>query len=325
MKYLSSFLFIALVLSSCNQQKKMEATGFTQGTTYSITYYSDGVSLQYQIDSLLIQFDRVLSTYQPNSYITKWNENENIEAEMPALFKNVVTKALDITQQTNGAFDISVKPIFSFWFDSNWDTANLDSSVVDSIMHFVGSGHLTMTEKTLVKDDPRVQLDVNAIAQGYSVDVVCRYLESQNIYNYLVEIGGEVRVKGTKDDDTVWRVGIERPNNDASAERSIQMSLPLKSKALATSGNYRKYLEVDGEKLGHVLNPLTGYPAQTDVLSASIVADDCITADAIATACLVLKFNGAKALIESENNLEGILIYSEAGQIKTWVSKGLVD
>lgn len=299
----------------------MQATGYTQGTTYSVIYYNQGKDYQYQIDSLLLAFDRVLSTYQETSYISKWNRNEADGLEQPAMFKEVIKRAKEVHVQTDGSFDITVLPLMKFWFERDWNTSELDLTEVDSIMAFVGMNQVEKADGVYVKRDSNVQLDVNAIAQGYSVDVLSRYLESEGVFNYLVEIGGEIRASGAKPNEEPWSVGIDKPT-EGNLEHEIAMSVELNDMALATSGNYRKFVEINGQKFGHTLNARTGYPATTDVLSATILANDCMTADAYATACMALGFERAKSLVNDQAELEAILIYSDAsGQLNTWDSR----
>lgn len=313
-----------LFLSACSSQEPKQATGFTQGTTYSIIYYNeDGADLQYQIDSLLLSFDRVLSTYQESSYISKWNRNEHDSLEQPLLFKDVVKRASEIHQLSDGAFDITVSPLMKYWFENDWKITQIDSSKVDSIMQFVGMKYVLLDGEDYAKTNPKTQLDVNAIAQGYSVDVVARYLQSEGIYNYLVELGGEIRASGKKPNKENWKVGIDVPKEGSLEDRELAMSVDLPNRSLATSGNYRKFVEIDGVKYGHSLNPITGYPAKTDVLSATVIADDCMTADALATACMVMGFERAKKLIESNDQFEAVLIYSNKNGIATWISPSL--
>lgn len=312
-----------LFLAACSGDVRKEATGFAQGTTYSVIYYNNGTDLQYQIDSLLLAFDRVLSTYQETSYISKWNRNEHVPLEQSHLFKEVVKRSEEINQLSNGAFDITVSPLMKYWFENNWQVSQIDSSMVDSLMAFVGMKHVVMDGQDYDKTNPQTQLDVNAIAQGYSVDIVARYLESLGIFNYLVEIGGEVRASGTKPNEENWSVGIDVPKEGSSENRELAMSVSLSNRSLATSGNYRKFVEISGVKFGHSLNPLTGYPAKTDVLSATIIADDCMTADALATACIVMGYKRAKELIEKTESIEGVLIYSTSSTFETWISDGV--
>ena len=319
----NALIFVALIFfASCTSEVRKEATGFTQGTTYSVIYYNNGVDLQYQIDSLLLSFDRVLSAYQESSYISKWNRSEHVSLEQPQQFKEVVKRAVEIHELSDGAFDITVSPLMKYWFDNDWKVSVLDSAKVDSLMGFVGMKYVVVNGGDYDKTNPQTQLDVNAIAQGYSVDVLSRYLESLGIFNYLIEIGGEICANGTKPNEEKWTVGIDKPSND-NVSRNLALSVSLKNRSLATSGNYRKFVEIDGQKYGHSLNPKTGYPSKTDVLSATIVADDCMTADAMATACMVLGFERSKSLVEQQANLEGILIYSDSEGMHTWISEGL--
>lgn len=320
MKRSFTFLSILAFLSACDRQVRVEARGYTQGTTYSVIYFNDGKDYQYQIDSLLLAFDRVLSTYQETSYISKWNRNEVEDVEQPVMFKKVVQRAKEIYAETDRSFDITVSPLMEFWFERDWNIAQLDSSEVDSIMQFIGMDKVLLSDKVYLKADQNIRLDVNAIAQGYSVDVLARYLESKGISNYLVEIGGEVRASGTKPNDEPWTVGIDRPV-EGNLQRELAMSVQLDDRSLATSGNYRKFVEVDGQKFGHTLDAQTGYPATTDVLSATIIAADCMTADAYATACMALGFEKARKLIESSEEFDGILIYSVDNDVHIWNSQ----
>ncbi len=320
MKYL--FIIASVIfLAACGGVERKKATGYTQGTTYSVIYYSNGADLQYQIDSLLLAFDRVLSTYQETSYISKWNKNSAVGIDQPAMFKEVVGRAKEIGERTDGAFDITVSPLMKYWFENNWQVTELDSSKVDSLMSFVGMENVILKGQDYIKSDSLTQLDVNAIAQGYSVDVLSRFLESEGVFNYLVEIGGEIRASGAKPNQEAWSVGIDRPS-EGNLERELAMSVELNDRALATSGNYRKFVEINGQKFGHTLDPRTGYPAKTDVLSATVLAEDCMTADAYATALMVLGYERSRSLIEINESLDAIIIYSDqSGNVNTWDSR----
>jgi thiamine biosynthesis lipoprotein len=302
----------------------MHASGYTQGTTYSVLYFNNGLDLQYQIDSLLLSFDRVLSTYQESSYISKWNRNEHVLLEQPARFKEVLKRATEVNDNTDGAFDITVSPLMNYWFAQDWNTSDIDSAMVDSLLGQIGMQNVVLEGVGYVKVNPNIKIDVNAIAQGYSVDVLARYLESLGIFNYLVEIGGEVRSRGSKPEEQSWLVGIDKPA-DENLERHLTMSVKLNNRSLATSGNYRKFVEINGQKFGHSLDPKTGYPAQTDILSATVLADDCMSADAYATALMVMGFEQSKALVEKEEALQAILIYSVGKKIQTWSSPSLAE
>ncbi|MBL4586859.1 MAG: FAD:protein FMN transferase [Flavobacteriales bacterium] len=316
------FAVTLVLLFGCGDSvEKKQATGFTQGTTYKVVYYSNGADLQYQIDSLLLSFDRVLSTYQQSSYISKWNRNEHNEQEQPQLFKTQLKRAIELNKLTQGTFDITVSPLMEYWFTNNWESTKIDSATVDSLMKNVGMKFVVMKNGNYIKTNPNVRLDVNAVAQGFSVDVLSLYLQSQGIFNYLVEVGGEVRVNGTKPNEEPWKVGIDRPSDDGNLEHELALTVELKNRSLATSGNYRKFVEIDGQKFGHSLNPQTGYPAKTDILSATIIADDCLTADALATACMVMGFEKAKKFVEATPEVDAVFIYTDSEGVKTWRSK----
>lgn len=310
---------VALILIACESQQMQTCTGFTQGTTYTVKYFGTDRDLGYQIDSLLLGFDRQLSTYQETSYISKWNRGE-ADQEAPRYFKMVVNRSLELANQTEGRLDITVAPLMQIWGFNGDATQWPDSSLVDSVMTFVGSDKLNWNGKNLSRSDDRIELDVNAIAQGYSVDVVSDYLERWGIKNYLVEIGGEIRVKGTKPNDQSWRIQVQDPDMGLES-----ISLPIKDMAFATSGNYNHYVEMKGKRYGHTIDPRSGFPAESDMISASIIAQDCMTADALATAVMVGGSKYGMKLLDSESDLEGVLIYEAEGEAKVWRSSGLID
>jgi len=312
--------FALLLLIGCTSEIRKEAAGFTQGTTYKVIYFNNGQDLHYQIDSLLLSFDRVLSTYQHNSYISKWNRNEQTNLKQPTLFKQQLHLAININELTQGAFDITVSPLMKYWFENNWQSNAIDSLAVDSITKNVGMHYLNLKGENYVKTNPNVQLDVNAIAQGFSVDMLARYLENKGVYNYLIEIGGEVRGNGTKENDAPWKIGIDQPSGDGNPDRKLELTVELNNRSLATSGNYRKYVEIDGQKFGHSLDPATGYPAKTDVLSATVLANDCATADALATACMVMGLQRFKEFLHENSEFDAVLIYTDSLGVQVWQS-----
>lgn len=316
-------LCLSLATTSCDQRQQRTATGYAQGTTYTVHYITEGPDLQYKLDSILAAFDRVLSTYQKTSYITRWNEG-TATGDQPIWFKDLIKRSIAFSQRTDGAFDITVGPLTGYFgFGSKRGTEAIDSSYVDSLRGAVGYSLLTVADDgTIGRTRPDVRLDVNAVAQGYSVDVIARMLEAAGIDDHLVEIGGEIRAKGKKKDGSAWKVGIDTPNEDGNPERELALSIELKDKSMATSGNYRKSVEIDGQKLAHTIDPRTGYPAMTDVLSATIFAPDAATADAFATACMVMGLSRCKAFVEADTTLKAVLIYDDGG-MKVWKSAGL--
>jgi thiamine biosynthesis lipoprotein len=217
-----------------------------------------------------------------------------------------------------------VMPLVKAWGFGPDEHKNFDITKLDSLMSLVGFEKVELRDGYIVKSDPRITMDVNAIAQGYTVDVVCRAFDKSGMNNYLVEVGGEVRVKGTKGGEP-WKIGIDKPVDDNMVPGAeLQAIIRLKDKALATSGNYRKFYVEDGIKYSHTIDPKTGYPAKNRLLSASIIAGDCATADGIATACMVMGVEKAISFIEKNKDIEGYLVYSDDnGNYISWMSEDL--
>lgn len=310
-----SVLLLFLAGNSCqpgNPSVYIKLAGPTQGTAYHITYESfDSVNLQAEIDTLLRQFDLSLSTYEPASIISAINRGEP-DVEPDDYFIACFLAAEKINRESGGAFDLTVAPVVNAWGFGFTDPSEVNNHLIDSLLQFVGMSKVRLEEGRIVKDDPGVMLDVNAIAQGYAVDVVAGFLESKGIRNYLVEIGGEVITKGINDRGQYWKVGIDKPIEGMQIPGvQMQAVVALKNRAMATSGNYRRFYVKDGVKYSHTIDPRTGYPVDHNLLSATIIADDCMTADGFATACMVLGVDKSIELLESRKDLEGYLIYDD--------------
>jgi len=318
-------LLLYLVTHSAKKGDYVSISGFAQGTTYHITYESKmGENLQRIIDSLLTDFDMSLSIYQPNSLISKFNRNEpGVKADWK--FITVFNKSFEVYQKTDGAFDITVGPIVNALGFGNTDTLNIDSTLIDSLLQYIGMDKVKLQDDLLIKEEEETILDLNAIAQGYSVDIVAVMFEEMKIKNYMVEIGGEVRAKGRNARNQIWRIGIDKPvegNMYPGAE--LQAIIELKNRSLATSGNYRKFYEKDGVKYVHTINPKTGYPVVSNLLSATVVASDCMTADAYATALMVFGVERSIEFLRKNKFLDAYLIYSdEKGSFKIYQTDGL--
>lgn len=321
-------VFILLqTLSSCKEKPVFSNfNGFIQGTTYRIIYDNtkeiNTEDLKIEVEKILHDFDKSLSIYDDSSIISKINRNEDVKVD--SLFKEVFLKSVLLSEITSGAFDITVGPLVKAWGFGPDSHKNFSKDKLDSLMGLVGMSKVSLINDHIIKSNPGIYLDVNAIAQGYSVDVICRYFDKLKIPNYLVEIGGEIRTKGTKA-GAFWRVGIDRPEDfNMSPGQNLQAIIKLSDKALATSGNYRKFYVEDGIKYSHTIDPRTGYPAKNILLSATIVAPDCITADGIATSCMVIGLDSAKALILSDPELSAYFVFSDDnGNFLTWMSESL--
>jgi len=319
------FLAVFFVNRQYRRGEYFTLAGLIQGTTYRITYASrDGINLQYQIDSLLADFDKSLSSYDPESVISSFNRNDP-DTEADDKFIEVFNKALDVNEKTGGAFDITVGPVVNALGFGPEEAMQVDSVLINNLMNCVGMDKVRLEGRKLVKDTNCVVIDVNAIAQGYSVDVVADYLEKRKINNYLVEIGGEVKTKGRNALNRVWRIGIDRPvEGNMIPGDDLQAVISLKNKALATSGNYRKFYESEGIKYVHTINPKTGYPVVSNLLSATVVASDCMTADAYATSFMVMGLEESIRFLENNDFLDALLIYSDdAGNYQLYVSEKL--
>lgn len=324
-KVIYSALLVLLV--SCGEtppvKQKIVVQGYAQGTTYNVSYISEnGIDYQRSIDSLLIEIDNSLSTYQKKSLISKFNQSDSIGAA-DELFKAVFDISKSVYGQTNGLFDPTIAPIVNAWgfgFENLYAT---DSSTIDSLLAFVDFNKITIVKTQVLKEERGMMLDFNAVAQGYSVDVLADLLEKKGIENYLVEVGGELKAKGLNLNDTLWRIGIDRPLPDL-AEREIEAIINLENKALATSGNYRKFYEKDGVKYSHTINPKTGYPVEHNLLSATVITTSCGYADAYATSFMVMGFQESKVFLSAHNEIEALLIYNdEKGDLQTFITPGL--
>lgn len=293
--------------------------GEAQGTTYSIQYYdSSNRDLQTDIDSLLYFFDLGVSIYHETSEITLINKNESTIASNP-YFIYCFDLAKLIWKQTDGAFDPTVYPLVKAWGFGPEANPNGKPSPrdIDSILHFVGFSKINIVNHQVIKEDNRIQLDFNAFAQGYSVDVVAKYLEERGIHDYLIEIGGEVFANGSN-----WFIGIESPAYNQHQLNSIQLLIKLNNKGVATSGNYRKYIEHDGVKYAHHIDPSTGYPSKNRLLSATVISSQTIISDATATGLLVLGLRKAKRYLKRHQEIDALLIYSKkSGEFKRYYSK----
>jgi thiamine biosynthesis lipoprotein len=320
------YIILVVVLVSCGNdepiKQEMKVGGYAQGTTYSITYISeDGVDHQRAIDSLLIEVDNSLSTYQNKSIISKFNQSKN-SFEVDDMFVDVFTRAKIVHYETEGQFDPTVAPIVNAWGFGFENSEDLDSLIIDSLLQFVGLDSVTRKFYKLQKKEG-VMLDFNAIAQGYTVDVLGNLLESHGINNYLVEVGGELKAKGVNMQDTLWRVGIDRPLADLK-ERELEAIVHLNNRSLATSGNYRKFYEKDGKKYSHTINPKTGYPVEHNLLSATVIAKECAFADAYATALMVMGLEQSKEFLKQHKELEALLIFSnDSGELETFTTENL--
>lgn len=301
----------------------MTVSGEAQGTTYHISYLDKNeVNYQRSIDSMLIEIDKSMSTYHKTSIITKINQTDSA-VKVDQMFKDVFLMSKQVYAASEGAFDPTVAPLVNAWGFGFKNLEKTDSSSIDSLLQFVDFDSFTLKEDLIIKSKPNLMLDFNAIAQGYSVDVIANFLSERGIENYMVEIGGEVLAKGKNNKNNWWRIGIDKPIENEK-ERTIEAVISLQNKALATSGNYRKFYEKNGVKYSHTLNPKTGYPVRHSLLSATVITDNCAMADAYATVFMVVGLEKAKEILEKNSNLKALLIFEDENKtLKTFVSKDI--
>jgi len=327
MKLILLTLISILLLAGCQRKKSeyQKIAGFAQGTSYHITYEnSNNKDYSADIDSILKTFNKSLSVYDSTSIISRIN-NDDPTVEADDWFVNVFNKSTEVNALSRGAFDITVGPVVHAWGFGNAPLAKHDTAYIDSLLQFVGMEKVKLVGHKIIKKYPGVKIDVDALAQGYSVDVVCDFFKSKGIKNYVVEIGGEVRAKGTNAKGKLWRIGIDRPSEgNMSPGNDLQAIIEINNKSLSTSGNYRKFFVEKGVKYAHTIDPKTGFPARNTLLSASVICDDCMTADAWATAFMVLGVDKSKEILPNLKGIDVYFVYSNSkGDFEIFYSEGV--
>ena len=321
-----TFLIIGTILIIKHQHNMpyQHDRGSVFGTFYSITYQCDN-DLQKEIEAELKKVDQALSMFNQESIISKVNRNEKVE--LNEMFLQVITLAQKVSQDTDGAFDITVAPLVNAW-GFGFKTGDKPSGTsIDSLMSTVGYKKISLKGRQLFKEKKNTMLDCSAIAKGYGSDVVAAFLKKRGIDNFMVEIGGEVVTQGISEKRVPWRIGVTKPTDDSlSVDNELQTVLNVTNKAMATSGNYRNFYYKDGKKYAHTIDPKTGYPVQHSLLSATVLADNCATADAYATSFMVMGIEKAKGVLERHPELMAYFIYTdERGNLAVWYSPSMKD
>lgn len=320
-----TFVFVSISCSKTEPNIE-NFSGNVFGTSFHISYLdAENHSYEKQVDSLFYLVNKSLSTYMHNSDISRINNGDET-VEVDKFFSEVFLKAERIYKETEGVFDPTIGILVNAWgFGPKDKIANLDALKIKELLKFVGFDKVSLKNGVVKKKYEQIYFDFNAIAKGYGVDVIGRFLESKGVSNYLVEIGGEVRVRGKNKEGKFWRIGIEKPNFDGT--RSIQKIISLNNESMATSGNYRKFKidSITGEKYVHTLDTKTGYTAKRDLLSASVIANlDCADVDGYATALMAMGFEKSLKFIKKHPELKVFLIYSmKNGEISEFSSKNL--
>lgn len=304
----SSLMLLAMTFTSCAKQpQKMVLQGLVQGSYYAITYYDEeGRNFQQEIDSIFHAVDMSVNLWVDSSVICKVNRNEDVALDQ--IFIENFEVAQRAAALSDGYFDPTISPLVSAWGFSakNPHLPPLTSHLIDSLKQLVDYRKVRIEDGKLIKENPAMKLDFNAIAQGYTTDLVGALLEAKGIKSYIVDVGGEIFARGTKPDGKPWVVGIEKPAADWDSERVVQQRVELEDKGIVTSGSYRKYVERDGKRYSHCIDPMTGYPVEHNLLSATVIAENATWADALASVCMVM---GMERSLELIKTLEGVEVY----------------
>lgn len=322
MKKLGIVIGVLILVAGCQRSVYRFAEGGVYGTTYHVSYQSD-TDYAVEIRQEMERVNQSLSMFNKNSIIAKWNRGESDQVD--SLFMTMYEKAKEVNRITDGAFDVTIAPLVNAWGFGFKNEKLPSSEKIDSLLQYVGMDKVQLQGERLVKLVEGIQMDASSIAKGQGVDLVAEFFNRKGIQNYMIEIGGEIRVKGESSKHRPWRIGIDKPIDDATAaNRELQLVLSLREGALATSGNYRRFYVIDGKKYSHTINPKTGYPVQQDILSASVYAPTCMEADAYATAFMVLGTESAKRIVVENPHIEACFIYqNEQGEREVWMSDSL--
>ena len=313
-KSMQRVIFIILFimpLFSCNYRADYKTLdGFALGTTYHIVYQQSNSDISHIVTQAFRDVDASLSVYNKESIISKVNRNEPVELD--TLFVNVFKRGKEIYTLTNGAFDMAAAPYFDLWGFGFKHRELVSREKLDSISIFAGMDKIWLSDGKIEKADPRVSLNANAIAKGYCPDVIASRLRAVGVKNFLIEVGGEIYCEGVNAQRKPWSIGVDRPEyGNLIPGMSMQAILKISGRGLATSGNYRNYYESNGQKFGHTIDPATGSPVQHSLLSATVITHDCMTADAMATAFMVMGLEKTKIFLETHPQFDAYLIYTD--------------
>lgn len=314
---------LLLLFTRCSQKEYLTLDGFTQGTTYHIVYSNDiGYPLDSLISSILTDVDNSLSVYNQESLISRINRGEEIKPD--SLIRIVYERSLEIYHLSDGLFDVSASPLFNIWGFGFSNRSVITKEVIDSALRLTGMEKIRLENGYFIKELPGVTMNFNAIAKGYTCDLIAGEFNKLGVENYIVEIGGEIACKGKNPYGKKWSVGIDKPQEGNIIQGAhIQDILLLSEGGLATSGNYRKYYEEGDQIYSHTINPKTGYPVRHNLLSATVLAKDAMSADAYATWFMVAGLEKAVEVLEKKNDIEGYLIYILDGEYKVYKSSGI--
>ena len=314
---------VLALLSSCvNQPQKIVLQGLAQGSYYAITYFDElNRNFQHEIDSIFHAVDMSVNLWVDSSVISKVNRNE--EVTLDSIFIENFRIAQKAARLSDGYFDPTISPIVAAWGFSYKSGDSITPQLIDSLKQLVNYQKIRIENGKVVKENPNMKLDFNAIAQGYTSDLIASFLESRGIKNYLVDTGGEIMARGSKPNGQPWIVGIEKPAKNWDSEQVVQTRITLRDKGLVTSGSTRKYVERNGRRYSHCIDPKTGYPVEHNVLSATVMAENSVWADALSSICMVMGMEKSLPLIESMDGVEVYYIFvNDQNELETFVTEG---
>ena len=310
-------------LASCEKPpKKIVLQGLAQGSYYAVTYYdAENRNFQPEIDSIFHAVDMSVNLWVDSSVISKVNRNE--EVLLDSIFIDNFNIAQKAAQLSDGYFDPTISPIVAAWGFSYKSGDSITPQLIDSLKQLVDYRKIRIENGKVIKENPDMKLDFNAIAQGYTSDLIAAFLESRGINNFLVDTGGEIMARGSKPNGQPWIVGIEKPAENWDSEQVVQTRIALRDKGLVTSGSTRKYVERNGRRYSHCIDPKTGYPVEHNVLSATVLAENSVWADALASICMVMGMEKSLPLIESMDGVEAYYIFiNEQNELETFATEG---
>lgn len=327
MKKINFFLLFAIgLVTACNrpQLQHISLAGDTQGTYYSITYYdAKGRNLQVEVDSVLNAVDQSVSLWVDQSLLSRTNEGDTA-VELDPIFLANFYLSKEVGVLTDGYFDFTIGPLAQAWGFHRKQQKDLLPAQVDSLKKLVDFRKVSINNNKVHFENAGMRIDFNAVAQGYTTDLIAALFDSLNIEHFIIDVGGEIIARNKKPDGTLWRVGIEHPAENADDDRTIQVVVNLENLGLATSGSYRKYFEKDGKRFPHAISPKTGYPVDHNLLSVTVLAKSAAMADALATAFLVMGLEESKLYLKKIPEVEAFFIYwTPEHTYATYSTKGM--
>ncbi len=319
-------LVAAALISSCNSERYHTIEGAAQGGVFKVTYSVAGnrsAEISRKVFKALEAVDQSVSGYNPNSLLSRFNScPADSLMEVDSIFASVFNASVRASSLSGGAFDASAAPLFDLWGFGFTDRSAVTRAMADSVLEFVGMEHFSLKEdgsrRFISKDDSRARLNFNAIAQGWSCDLIASILEGCGSSNYLVDIG-EIMCRGVSPRGEKWRIGVDRPiDGNQTPGADLQSIIEITDCGVVTSGNYRKYFIEDGRKYSHTIDPVSGYPVSHNLLSATVLAPDATTADACATWFMAVGLDSTVSIVTGMPDLKVLLIYDDAGRMETW-------